>query len=191
MRVTGPGWLIATLPWQHTMYNDKSPNVEEIALTWISYHLWSATRPRPDHPTAEERREEDAEADRMGFLGVGSCGCPGPRTAGEGVVLILRLIELSPDDRVLADVAAGPLDVLLGLHPYEFIARVENRARSDAKFRRCLSGVWGWSSIPDDVQVRMQRAWEGEEPLQANAAEQPTALPRKRQRRKYERYRVG
>jgi hypothetical protein len=25
--------------------------------------------------------------------------------------------------------------------------------------------VWGESSIPEDVQVRMRRTWEGEDPL--------------------------
>jgi hypothetical protein len=83
----------------------------------------------------------------------------------EAWVMILRLVELSPDDRVLANIAAGPLEDLLGLHPYVFIDRIEQLARSDATFRRCLSGVWGWSSIPEDVQVRMRRTWEGEEPL--------------------------
>jgi hypothetical protein len=78
---------------------------------------------------------------------------------------ILRLVELAPDDRVLANVGAGPLEDLLCLQPHAFIDRVENQARSDAKFRRCLSGVWGWSSIPDDVQTRMRRTWEGEDPL--------------------------
>ena len=79
--------------------------------------------------------------------------------------MILRLIDLAPDDYVLASVAAGPLEDLLGLHPYAFIDRVEQRARSHQRFRRCLSGVWGYSSIPDDVQQRMRRTWEGEEPL--------------------------
>lgn len=79
--------------------------------------------------------------------------------------MILRLIELSPDDYVLANVAAGPLEDLLGLHAYGFIDRVENQARTNPRFRRCLSGVWGWSSIPDDVQVRLRRTWEGEDPL--------------------------
>jgi Family of unknown function (DUF6869) len=80
-------------------------------------------------------------------------------------LMILRLVDLAPDDRTLANVAAGPLEDLLGSQPSVFIDRVEHQSRTDAKFRRCLSGVWGWSSIPDDVQERMRRTWAGEDPL--------------------------
>ena len=150
------------------MDQDKLWNVEETAATWIRYVLWSATRPREDSSrrrTLSEFREQDAESDRHGF---GACEAVDDMVRREpesAWLLILRLVELSPDDGVLASVAAGPLEDLLGLHPYVFIDRVEQLARSRRQFRRCLSGVWGWSSIPEDVQVRMRRTWEGEEPL--------------------------
>ena len=79
--------------------------------------------------------------------------------------MVTRLVELSPDDRILANVAAGPLEDLLKLQPHAFIDRIEEKAREDAKFRRCVSGVWGWTSIPDDVQARLRKTWEGEDPL--------------------------
>ena len=150
------------------MAEDNSEDVEEIAATWISYVLWSADRPRHDSSrrrTLEEFREDDAESDRHGFWACEAVDDMVRKEPENAWSMILRLIKLSPDDYVLANVAAGPLEELLGLEAYAFIDRVEQLARQDAKFRRCLSGVWGWSSIPEDVQVRMRRTWEGEDPL--------------------------
>ncbi len=139
--------------------------MEEIAETWIAYHLWRAAQPRREHPTDLERKDEDARAEQHGRWAWEAVDDLVHKEPEKAWSMILRLVELSPDDMTLANVAAGPLEDLLGLHAYAFIDRVEQQARADAKFRRCLSGVWGWSSIPDDVQVRMRRTWEGEDPL--------------------------
>ena len=150
------------------MASDKPPTVEEIAATWISYHLWSASRPQPESSrrrTLAEFQEEDAESDRQGFWAWETVHALVHEQPEQGWLMILRLVDLAPDDRTLANVAAGPLENLLGSQPYVFIDRVEHQSRTDAKFRRCLSGVWGSSSIPDDVQERMRRTWEGEDPL--------------------------
>jgi hypothetical protein len=56
---------------------------------------------------------------------------------------------------MLASVAAGPLEDLLCRHPSAFIDRVETRGKQDAHFRRAVSGVWGWGSMPDDVRKRL------------------------------------
>ncbi len=145
---------------------DKSHSAAEIAATWISYHLWSATRPRPEHRrTLAEFREDDLEADRHGFWACEAVNALVREQPEEAWSMILRLVQLSPDDWVLSNVAAGPLEDLLVGQPYAFIDRIEDQARKDAKFRRCPSGVWGWSSIPEDVQLRMRRTWEGEDPL--------------------------
>ena len=150
------------------MEQEKPQDVEKVAATWISSHVWSATRPRNDSSrrrTLSEFRDEDAEANRHGFWACEAVDVMVRKEPEAAWSMILRLIELSPDDYVLASVASGPLEDLLGLQAYAFIDRVENQARQDAKFRRCLSGVWGWSSIPEDVQIRMRRAWEGADPL--------------------------
>jgi hypothetical protein len=55
---------------------------------------------------------------------------------------IIRRISPENED-ILAYVAAGPLEDLLVRHPHTFIDRAENLARSDAHFRRAVSGVWG------------------------------------------------
>jgi hypothetical protein len=150
------------------MDSDNSPSTATIAATWIAYHLWSATRPQQDSSrrrALSEFRDEDAETDRHGFWAWEAVNTLVRERPEEAWLMILNLVELSPDDRTLANVAAGPLEDLLGLQPHEFIDRVEHQSRTDPKFRRCLSGVWGWSSIPEDVQVRMRRTWEGEDPL--------------------------
>jgi hypothetical protein len=129
---------------------------------WIAYHLWSATRPPGDSSrrrALSELRAEDAEADRRGFWAAEAVNTLVRELPEQAWLMILRLVELSPDDRTLASVAAGALEDLLGSHPCEFIGRVEHQSRTDAKLRRCLS-----ASIPEDVQVRMRRTWEGEDP---------------------------
>jgi hypothetical protein len=72
--------------------------------------------------------------------------------------------RISPeDDDILAYVAAGPLEDLFVRHPHAFIDRVEHLARHDAHFRRAVSGVWGWNSIPAEVRARLDTLL-GDEP---------------------------
>jgi hypothetical protein len=140
------------------------PTHDDMARTWIAYHVWSIGRPDRGDLTDAEADQEDAEADGHGWWAwerVSEIVRDDPERAWS---MILRLVELSPDDLILANVAAGPLEDLLREHPY-VIDRVELRAGVDARFRRCLSGIWGWYSIPDDVQARMRRTWEGEDAL--------------------------
>lgn len=60
-------------------------------------------------------------------------------------------------DPLLANVAAGPLEDLLCRSPDRFIDRVEQQALRDPKFARCLTAVWGWSSLSRPVQERIAR----------------------------------
>jgi hypothetical protein len=72
--------------------------------------------------------------------------------------------RISPQDEdILAYVAAGPLEDLLVRHPYAFIDRIESLARNDAHFRRAMSGVWGWNSIPSEIRTRLDTLL-GDEP---------------------------
>jgi hypothetical protein len=69
--------------------------------------------------------------------------------------IICEIIRRISADDIFAYVAAGPLEDLLARHPHAFIDRVESLARSEPHFRRAVSGVWGWSSIPADVRRRL------------------------------------
>lgn len=72
----------------------------------------------------------------------------------DGWPLILDLIAEAPDDRVLASIAAGPLEDLLVNSPEQFGDRAEVEARRDPKFRRCLTGVWG---LPASLRDRLAK----------------------------------
>jgi hypothetical protein len=74
---------------------------------------------------------------------------------------ILELIAAAPDDDdVLAHIAAGPVEGLLGRHGPAVIDRVEDLADRSAKFRRILRGVWQHMT-PDDVWARVCAARVG------------------------------
>ncbi len=117
---------------------------EDLAATWIEQQL-------------QENGENWAIQRVMQLCGL----CSDPELVWP---IILRLVELSSDDRLLGDVAAGPLEDLLCGHGALFIERVEAQAKRDRKFRRCLSGVWGWSSMSESMQARIRKA-AGEEKL--------------------------
>jgi hypothetical protein len=63
-----------------------------------------------------------------------------------GWTLALELIDAAPDDRILARVAAGPLEDLLVKWRDQLVDRADVQARRDPKFRRCVTGVWGLSA---------------------------------------------
>jgi uncharacterized protein DUF6869 len=58
-------------------------------------------------------------------------------------------------DKVVAVLAAGPLEDLLAKRGTEFIDRVEELARKDPKFNHLLGGVWR-NTMPDEVWQRVQ-----------------------------------
>jgi hypothetical protein len=70
-------------------------------------------------------------------------------------LLVQEALRRSRDDRVLAFVAAGPLEDLVRLHARQFIDRIEVAARSDDRFRWALSGVW-LSDLPADLDARIE-----------------------------------
>ena len=68
--------------------------------------------------------------------------------------LVTGLIDL-PSDDALGYFAAGPLEDLIGEHGASFIDRVEERARTDPRFRRAVRVVrYG---VRDDVWRRLER----------------------------------
>jgi hypothetical protein len=71
--------------------------------------------------------------------------------------VVTTLIDVAPSDRSLGFFAAGPLEDLLSQHGPALIARVEEHARTNAKFRRALAQVWRLG-MTDDVWQRVRRA---------------------------------
>src|SRR4051794_21393160 len=102
------------------MKSDNTPDMANTAATWIAYQLWVATRPPQDSSrrrTLAEFSEDDAESDRHGFWAWEVVKTLVREQPEEAWLMILRLVVLSPDDRMLGSVAAGPLEDLLALHP--------------------------------------------------------------------------
>ena len=79
--------------------------------------------------------------------------------------VVLELVRRARQDDVLAYIAAGPLEDLLCRHPHAFIDRVEALGRRDPHFRRALSGVWGFSTMPADVWNRLEVLLKDEDRL--------------------------
>ena len=69
---------------------------------------------------------------------------------------ILAVLARKPPGEVLAVLAAGPLEDLIGRHGSEFIVRIETEARRSPEFRHLLSGVW--ESGTPEVWVRVRKA---------------------------------
>lgn len=59
---------------------------------------------------------------------------------------ILKILETTSSDSVLANLAAGPLEDLIECHGSKFIDRIENESRINPCFRELLGGVWKCSS---------------------------------------------
>jgi hypothetical protein len=77
---------------------------------------------------------------------------------GEGERLwefVLAAYNRDLSDKVIAMLAAGPLEDLLAKCGVDYIDRVEELARKDPRFNYLLGGVWR-NSMTDDVWQRVQ-----------------------------------
>jgi hypothetical protein len=99
------------------MANYEHPYAD-LAGRWIAYQLWAPARGTKRDPSRDELRADDAEAERHGFDAFEAVNRLVREQPESAWVLIQRLVELSPNDRALASVAAGPLEDLLCLQPY-------------------------------------------------------------------------
>jgi hypothetical protein len=70
--------------------------------------------------------------------------------------IIGQIRKADGSDKILANLAAGPLEELLVHHGKVLIDAVENLARDDEQFRKLLGALWQ-NSIAEDVWVRIKR----------------------------------
>jgi len=54
----------------------------------------------------------------------------------------LTIVAKKPSQRILDNLASGPMEELLELHGAEFIDRIEKEARANLGFRNLLQNVW-------------------------------------------------
>jgi hypothetical protein len=113
-----------------------APDEEAVVASWFVYNAkfwsWDALR---------ELVEDDPEA------------------AWQAIEM---LVGHANGEDLLGIIAAGPLEDLLAEHGERFVARVEQRALGDDRFRACLGGVWlDPEKIPEDIVRRLHDASEG------------------------------
>jgi uncharacterized protein DUF6869 len=70
--------------------------------------------------------------------------------------LIHAIRQADASDKILANLAAGPMEDLFVDHGHRYIDDVERLARTDAQFRKMLGAVLK-NGIADDVWLRIQR----------------------------------
>jgi len=135
---------------EHLRYSD-----EEIARAWVRH--FSQNGPRillpgdPDIKVHEGQRikaETEWAFDELERLI--------ERDPTRTWAVIRCILELgSQDEKVLDDLAAGPLETLLARHGRDVIEWIEAEAKSNPKFRDLLKGVWG-NAIDESVWTRVQ-----------------------------------
>ncbi len=71
--------------------------------------------------------------------------------------IILEILHTPHHESVDWNLAAGPLEDLLAHHGAKLIDSVEDRARSDPKFKELLGGVWR-NTTPAELWARVEAA---------------------------------
>jgi hypothetical protein len=74
----------------------------------------------------------------------------------QGFEIIEEIVRIDSSDRILSNIAAGPMEELLVKHGSQFIDRVERLAASNDKFRKMLGAMWK-NEISDDIWARVKR----------------------------------
>lgn len=69
--------------------------------------------------------------------------------------IILDILHANISDRVFGNLAAGPLEDLLGEHEAMFIDRVELEVKKNKEFKRLLGGVWQ-GAMSNEIWARVQ-----------------------------------
>jgi len=72
-----------------------------------------------------------------------------------GWQFVTDVVAATDDEWVLANLAAGPLEDLLGKYPQETIVRLEHEVKNNEKFRQVIGGVWK-NIIPEEIWARLQ-----------------------------------
>lgn len=122
----------------------RAETPDELARLVDVYHR-HATERRDEHFWACERVHEivaGADADRA-------------------FQLVLALVRSAADHRLDA-VGAGPVERMVQRHGAALIDRIEDEARSNARFREALGSVWlVEENVPAPVLARLQEVTEG------------------------------
>ena len=94
--------------------------------------------------------------------------------------IILAILEEDSSEKILGNVAAGPLEDLMCVYGEEIMDRIESQAQRDPVFKKCMAGVW-LDSRDTLVWRRFYEIAGIEPPLPDkphNKSPQPTQKPR-------------
>ncbi len=83
---------------------------------------------------------------------IAAVGKPGDRCS---VSVILAAMQLTEDERILSELAAGPLEDFLGLNGGQYLDIFHNLALEHHRLREALDGVWQ-GSMPKWVWHRIE-----------------------------------
>jgi hypothetical protein len=69
--------------------------------------------------------------------------------------VIIAVVKLDGSDHILSNLAAGPLEDLLGAHGNDVIDEIEHLAGQQPAIRKMMKGVWK-NNIDDEIWRRLQ-----------------------------------
>lgn len=128
-------------------FDRKAMKLQQLAQAWI--HRYEVVQTKGD-------QSPEAQATFASFERFNSAVKDDPDLAwGE----ILKVVELTDNEFILENLAAGPLENLLVQHGDAFVARIEKQAINNKRFRWLLGGVWG-ERIPPLIWARIEQVLE-------------------------------
>ncbi|WP_395790959.1 DUF6869 domain-containing protein [Aquimonas sp.] len=116
---------------------------------WAAAYAAAAELPSPQSP-------EDPHWPYIYRMMPGFCDSLDPEEIWQ---VILAVLDRTPSDIVLGNLAAGPLEDLVKCVGDQFVDRIELEARRSPAFRTLLGGVWRSGS--DIVWSRIEKARGG------------------------------
>jgi hypothetical protein len=128
--------------WDHLTSSDWDAFVK----AWLAELRMDPPPPEPD----DESDEDDEQDLSQSVVLMSFTARPDQQWQ-----FICSAVAQADSDGELGQIAAGPMEHLLGWHGKDFIARVETRAAADEKFARMLTGVWKYM-MTDEVWARVQ-----------------------------------
>ena len=125
--------------------NCPDQKLEALANAWIRFHEIAALS------------GQDSKEAKAFFWAYEEFDALCDENLSQAIDLVRRILDLTQNDFVLANLAAGPLEDILCRHGPEMISKVELLAKRDPRFRQLLRGVWR-NTIDEHVWKKLQIA---------------------------------
>ncbi|HEV7526846.1 MAG TPA: hypothetical protein VGP92_17905 [Acidimicrobiia bacterium] len=127
-------------------------STDDVAEAWCQY---SSRHGRAEPARAGNARMKPEDAHWWAIEFVRSSGV----TRREGVLreLLVKLVEHAPNDEVLGNIGAGPIEDFIVADEAR-VRWIEEQAESSPAFRQALSIIWIWGHQPQWVCERIERA---------------------------------